>query len=359
MSQIRNYIVGTFETITLAPIGQADGSVQFLFNDKVLTNAISDLVLYTDSAGASAVPLTDYSMMTTDTIMTTAEAGIGGSGKTVYSQFQVTNATYQGIDLWATFTNFGTYTDNDALGDLLPDTDWRSYENYTTIPTTARFGGGRYVNYVASNSGNIPPLNPDKWLPIQPRYELIQASAEAKVISAGVIDAHDRSNGNYQQNILVDTTEIDGTTYNLYYVHLDGTQVTGDATLESIFDPGGSDEYHSIDIYAPDVLGTRTLLDMGDYVSTPQSSSGDADTVGALVDDQFQGHWHDLYATTGVAVAGGSAGRSVEVPQTFMTSNAVRTPGTDGVNGIPRTGSTTHGKRFTVGASYIVVMVAA
>jgi len=41
----------------------------------------------------------------------------------------------------------------------------------------------------------------------------------------------------------------------------DGTQITGNATLEAIFDVGGGNEYHLLDVIAPDVVGVRTLLD--------------------------------------------------------------------------------------------------
>lgn len=116
MAQIRNYQVGVYETKTLRQIAQVtDGTDQFLKIDSVLTNAFSDLQLYSDSGGVSPLTLgVDYNMTTTDTAATTKEAGTGGSGKTVYSQFEVINATYQNVDLWATCTNFGTYTDNDA-----------------------------------------------------------------------------------------------------------------------------------------------------------------------------------------------------------------------------------------------------
>jgi hypothetical protein len=240
------------------------------------------------------------------------------------------------------------------LQDLLPDTDWLDYFNYTTIPTSVRFGGGRYVNYVASNSGNIPPLNPDKWLPVDPRYTLIKQSADALIQRGGLIPAHDRADSDYQQNILVDSVEINGTTYNLYMVHLDGTQLTGDTTLEAIFDPGGSDEYHSIDYYAPDVLGTRTLLDMGEHIPTPQSSGGENDTLGALLDDRFQGHHHTVRFSSAV----GSAGNVIPTGSTLLATStgAVIGPTTDGVNGTPRTGLTTRPKELTEGASYIIVM---
>lgn len=120
MAQIRNYIKGQFETLGTVPnpvyIGQATGGNDFIKADTVLTNGFSDLILYTDSAGSSPVPNDDYGETTQDATATTKEADTagGGSGKVVYTQYKVTNATYIGVDLYATFTNFGTYTDNDA-----------------------------------------------------------------------------------------------------------------------------------------------------------------------------------------------------------------------------------------------------
>lgn len=157
---IRDYIVGQTETLTLVPIGQADGSNQFIKVDGVLVNGFSDLTLYTDAAGSSPVPGGDYSETTIDVQWTADEAQAGGTGKTVHSQFQVTNATYHGIDLWATITNFGTYTSNDAIfnqqGGLLSVTSTGSYnvpEGYrlytfeidTTLgDVTPEIGGGKF-----------------------------------------------------------------------------------------------------------------------------------------------------------------------------------------------------------------------
>jgi hypothetical protein len=365
MSTRRNYILGQYETKTLQPVGQFDGSVSYLQFDGVLSYAFSDtgFVLYTDSSGTSAVPGTSYNFVTIDATLTAEESKVGGTNDTIYTQIQITDASYQGVELWATFRNFGSYTDNEALQDLLPDTDWLDYFNYTTIPTSVRFGGGRYVNYVASNSGNIPPLNPDKWLPVKPRYELIQQSADALPQGGGLIAAHDRADSDYQQNILVDSVAIDGTTYNLYMVHLDGTQLTGNATLEAIFDPGGSDEYHRIDYYAPDVLGTRTLIDMGERVLAGQSSGGENDLMGAVLADRFQGHFHGVYNNSSQS-AGGGLGffrmfANTGSNNTGPITDVARDPITDSTNGPPRTGLTTRPKELTTGCPYIIVMVAA
>jgi hypothetical protein len=111
---IRNYILGITETLALKPIGIATGASQYVSLDDVYKNGFNSLVLYTDAGGASPVPGAAYSMTTVDSEWTEDEAGTGGTGETVYSQYAVTNATYQGIPLWADIENYGTYTDNDA-----------------------------------------------------------------------------------------------------------------------------------------------------------------------------------------------------------------------------------------------------
>ena len=147
---------------------------------------------------------------------------------------------------------------------------------------------------------------------------------------------------------------------------------TGNTTLEALLKDGEADEYPYIDIYAPDVLGTRTLLDIGDYVDCPQSSGGDADTIGGLVEDQFQGFQigsdeSSLGDVFGIATnpnnsTGGSTNSNYALPQfntTFQGLSTMITAKSDGTNGTPRTGDTTHGKRFSVGISSIIVMVEA
>ena len=111
---IRNYILGQTESLALRPIGQADGSNQYISIDDVYKNGFNSLVLYEDAGGSSPVPNAAYSMTTVDQEWTTDESGTGGTGEIVYSQFIVSDPTYQAIDLYANLKNYGTYTDNDA-----------------------------------------------------------------------------------------------------------------------------------------------------------------------------------------------------------------------------------------------------
>lgn len=111
---IRNYILGRTETLLKQAVEQADGSNQYLSIDGVYKNGFNTLLLYTDAAGAFPLPGAAYSETTVDADWTSDEAGTGGTGETVYSQYIVSDPTYQGIDLYADIKNFGTYTDNDA-----------------------------------------------------------------------------------------------------------------------------------------------------------------------------------------------------------------------------------------------------
>ena len=71
-------------------------------------------------------------------------------------------------------------------------------------------------------------------------------------------------------------------------------------------------------------------------------------TAGVLQEDQGQGHWHELWATTAASIAAGSVGKSAEVPQSLMTSNSVRVAATDGTNGTPRVGKESRGRTMSV-----------
>ena len=140
---------------------------------------------------------------------------------------------------------------------------------------------------------------------------------------------------------------------------LDGTVVTGDATLEAIFDVGGGSEYFNLDLIAPDVLGTRTLIDMGERVLAAQSSGGENDTMAEVLEDRLQGHWHITNLGDGLDTIADA--NQVQGKNTFQTAgtNATRDPIDDGTNGTPKTGLTTRPKELTTGISYIIVMKAA
>jgi hypothetical protein len=65
--------------------------------------------------------------------------------------------------------------------------------------------------------------------------------------------------------------------------------LTGNTDYEAIFNIGESDEYHLLDIIAPDVAGTRTLLDSkGRVPRIVDVSGGSAANIGVVQEDQMQ-----------------------------------------------------------------------
>lgn len=73
----------------------------------------------------------------------------------------------------------------------------------------------------------------------------------------------------------------------------------------------------------------------------------DVYNVGEFKDDQMQGHVHEIYKNYETNPQGGAGA-------TTIYGGKIRSSGpeTDGVNGIPRTGKTTHGKQ--IGINYII-----
>lgn len=246
---------------------------------------------------------------------------------------------------------------------------WSSTTNYTTLFQHLLVGNMQFVNI--NTTGNLdknPFFNPDFWWPVPSFQDLLCFANKGKIIPGGLSVVNDRSSGNYATVFVSGQFLFSGTQYNFYRVALDGTQVTGNSTLnDTVFKVGQTDEYPFLNLIAPDSAGTRTLLDVGDYVSTPQSSGGDADTLGQLVEDRMQGHRHNIQNQSGSPVSQwpetAAAGDTDSFQRgTSLTGESIQI-GDPRENlagdGTPRTGSTTHGKRFTEGVSYIIVMVQA
>lgn len=155
----KNYIQGTFESFNDINVGsfiidewthiKLDGYFKFLFSDPVLKLESSGVV----------IPTSDYDLLEDDAY-TAREAETGGSGKTVYAQIRVTNATYAGVDLTLSGSNFGSYADNEAVANILPigipvpspieivPDGWITYEGGTELiaeyPLLYAFLGTRY-----------------------------------------------------------------------------------------------------------------------------------------------------------------------------------------------------------------------
>lgn len=84
--------------------------------------------------------------------------------------------------------------------------------------------------------------------------------------------------------------------------------------------------------------------------TTDTISAHDVYTFGEFKDDQMQGHWHNI-ADDANAEGGGIDRGRLSGPR-GSNDTIVRNPVTDGTNGTPRIGTTTHGKQKGV-AYYI------
>lgn len=141
--------------------------------------------------------------------------------------------------------------------------------DYSLITTYALndevFSSGiQWVSVQASNTGNAPETNPDWWVPVPPTKVIFEQFRSGIVMRAGADPVDDSTpSATYQTWIKYGIHNIGGTAgqnYQAYKVHLDNSVVTGDFDLETIFDPGGANEYRFIDTFAP-LSGTRDLLD--------------------------------------------------------------------------------------------------
>ena len=228
--------------------------------------------------------------------------------------------------------------------------------------------GYQFVNFSnAANTGNDPLTSPTLWFKIPKSDILMDQFYSGEPISGGLSVIADRAHAKYRQYCDFGRYRLggNGDDFALFSrVALDGTVVTGTAALEDdIFHEGDADEYWNLDIIAPDVLGTRTMLDMGEYIETPQSDSGNNDTMGEVLEDRFQGFNLESAINSngvvndgtaiGTAKSGDSMGATnVGTRSTYITGDFLA----DGTNGTPRTGLTTRPKELTVGISYIIVM---
>jgi hypothetical protein len=218
----------------------------------------------------------------------------------------------------------------------------------------------QFVSLVAANLNNHPITSPDHWQ-IAPSFnEVCKMFHDARPISAGLNVVDDVNDAAYQQWHLMGYYSKGGKNFEAYKVHLDGSQITGDADLVRIFDVGGGNEYFNLDLLAPDVMGVRTLPDLEGRLLRSCATGGTA--VASVEEDRMQGHYHNVEITGTldnriyIHVGAGSAGTAA--PGAPGAEFAVaRAAITDGVNGTPRTGATTRDRTYIVGIAYLVVLL--
>lgn len=174
--------------------------------------------------------------------------------------------------------------------------DYASGTTYSapgTVTDLVMHKGFQFINISnAGNLGNDPLANPLLWFKIPKVDTLMDQHYSGESISGGMSPVADRAGVKYLQNMLFGNYRLGGNGadfYDFFRVALDGTTVTGDATLEDdIFKIGTADEYWNIDLIAPDVLGTRTLIDMGGHITESMTVGGAIDSMGELHDDYMQ-----------------------------------------------------------------------
>lgn len=316
---------GIFETVAGDPLGtfvldqwkhfELDGEFKFLVANPVIKQL------------AVVVPPSAYELKI-DTAASAQETTASGASRTLYGQIRITNVTYVGVELNFSGDNYGTYVSNESVRGFLasgiatktaPGVDlfienrepvefsgdsglsivsansgeialWDSGPVYSVAGTLARLEGitasatGEPLN---QNKTPLLPINSQFWYLPKDEKELIRIANQGLVVGGEMSVIHDRADAQYQQNLLIGKRAIGGTIYNLSLIHLDGTVVTGNTTLENLFGIGG-DVNPYIDIFAPDVVGTRALIDMGGHVIESMTSGGVVDTMGAIHDDYMQ-----------------------------------------------------------------------
>ncbi len=233
--------------------------------------------------------------------------------------------------------------------------EWNIYDSTVTygFGDVAWIGNKQFSSIKAANSGNYPITSPD-WWELAPAFEdILKDYQSAKPILPGIKTIDNYRDAGYEQWNFMGYYEEDGYSYEAYKVRLDGTVVTGDSDLENIFDVGGTNEYFLLDTFAPDVLGTRTLVDLRGRVLRPvDAGGGETENVGVTQDDQVGGQTHPEAAGTNFVINGSTilytSGGSGPVYIGGSISNAT---------GNNNTGAETRMDNYTVGVPYLVIVL--
>lgn len=195
-------------------------------------------------------------------------------------------------------TKVSTLANYVNVGSVVPG--WSSLVTYSIQGTLVDLDG-----MIFSSTGEAGNLDKDPtdtnnalyWYQPEDKVSLLGFANRGKVIEGEMHDIHDRASANYAQNMLISQQNVNGTQKEFHLIHLDGSVVTGDTTLEALLGIGG-DLNPYIDIFAPDFAGTRTLIDMGGHVVESQTAGGSVNTMGEIHDDVVQritGHFEQQF----------------------------------------------------------------
>ena len=237
---------------------------------------------------------------------------------------------------------------------------------YSTLGESVMYAGMQFVNINASaNLGKTPLTEPLYWLPLPDSRDLFVKSVHGLPVWGASHPIHDFNNAAYKQSFGLGTHRIggySGTTFTAVGVHLDGQAIGETGTALS----GIVEAWHLKDIWMPGSEGSRSSIDArGRLLRAIDATGGQADLMAGVLDDQMQGHRHyrnpkmtkenylDVPGNLYGYMDGGLFSGKVE------PNSKGGLPASDGVNGEPRTGSTTRDKSVTGGVPYVVVMVPA
>ena len=337
-----------------------------LYHDMFYSKAAKPIVISTGSGGGGTV-LTDGVDYTVAGIIATVPNNIASiAPDVIYSTVAITNAAYHSTKLYCSYYPLGDLVEAaDDKQNQLTAPPWRSSEA-TTYSATAGVIVERGLRHYASTgkSGNtnkdpLNQINSPYWI-CSPGIDKLMEMAINGTVGMEMHPSLDRGGSEYSALLKVDEATIEGTAYEFYRIALDGTTVTGDADYEAALDIGGSNQSAFVDIYAPEVASSRSMIDMGEYGIVAQSDSGESDTLGEAQADRFQGHDINL---GGLTTGGNNNDNYFAAVEYSNTSNfnvdLITGFVDDGTNGTPRTGLTTRAKQLVNGAAYIISMIPA
>jgi hypothetical protein len=296
-----------------------------------------------------------------------AEIDIGASTTTI------TNALIRNIDqkdTWASEADEVIVKDPVFLSN---EPDWNEWSDIRTYDAgeIAYIGDQQFVSLQGSNLDKDPLFELDYWLPAPTLNEVLRKFHKAEPERGGMHDIHNIRDAGYKQFFTIGKYKLRGRTLEAYGVHIDGTVVTGDTDLESIFRVDETDEYPFLDLMAPDSMGTRTLLNyqgrVPRAVTSASGGTGDSLAVSLVQEDQFQA-WQLGQIIGGTTYYSTGSANEYEEPVSFANYSRMlqRTVAqgeaemgkavNDGTNGTPRTGLETRMKNWAEGVPYLVVV---